>query len=207
MSSSPSRPAQSVSNVAGRHCDHGGEQVLDLVAGHPDQPGWWWVAAALGHGGGHQEGVGDHGEGDPAVPGAPAADLMLVQADQPLAGLEPLLDGPPGSGHPDQGRKRGGLGRVAAVEGQFPGALVAADQPMPPGLVAVVVIVVKADERPVVEPVALGALAARHLLPGPRRDLADQGVSAVAGPPASRWTRWSQATATTYPIALASSSA
>src|SRR5215218_606041 len=52
---------------------------------------------------------------------------------------------------------------------------------MPPGLVAVVVIVVKADERPVVEPVALGALAARHLLPGPRRDLADQGVSAVAG--------------------------
>jgi hypothetical protein len=84
MSSSPSRPAQSVSNVAGRHRDHGGEQVLDLVAGHPDQPGWWWVATALGHGGDHQEGVGDHGEGDPAVPGAPAADLMLVQADHPL---------------------------------------------------------------------------------------------------------------------------
>jgi len=58
--------------------------VLDLVAGHPDQPGWWWVAATLGHGGDHQEGVGDHGEGDPAVPGAPAADLMLVQPTSSL---------------------------------------------------------------------------------------------------------------------------
>src|SRR5829696_1158496 len=167
MSPSPSRPAQSVSNIAGRDRDHGGEQVLDLVAGHPDQPGWWWVAATLGHGGDRQEGMGNHGQGDPAVPGAPAADLLLVQADQPLTGLEPLLDGPPGPGHPDQGRKWSGVGRVAAVERQLSGALVAAEQqPMPPGLVAVVVMV-KADERPVVEPVALGALAARHLLPGP----------------------------------------
>src|SRR5215207_6246262 len=170
MSPSPSRPAQSVSNVAGRDRDHGGEQVLDLVAGHPDQPGWWWVAAALGHGGDHQEGVGDHGEGDPAVPGAPAADLMLVQADQLLAGLEPLLDGPPGPGHPDQGRKRGGLGRVAAVEGQLPGALVAADQqPLPPD-----------------------TCCQAHAGTWPTR-----ASARWLGPPASRWTRWSQATAST----------
>jgi len=32
--------------VAGRPAGHGGEQVLDLVAGQRDQPQRWWVAAA-----------------------------------------------------------------------------------------------------------------------------------------------------------------
>jgi len=73
--------------------DQGREQVLDLVAGQRDQPGRWWVADALEQGGHDQEGVGEHRQGGPAVPGASAADLMLVWADQALAGLEALLDG------------------------------------------------------------------------------------------------------------------
>jgi hypothetical protein len=36
----------------------------------------------------------------------PAADLVLVQADQALAGLEALLDGPMLPGDPDQGGQR-----------------------------------------------------------------------------------------------------
>ena len=42
------------------------EQVLDLVAGQPDSLGWW-RAGAVGQGGDHQEGVGEHGQGGPAV--------------------------------------------------------------------------------------------------------------------------------------------
>jgi hypothetical protein len=48
----------------------------------------------LGEGRHHQEGVGEHRQRGPAVPGAPAADLVLVQATQALAGLEALLDAP-----------------------------------------------------------------------------------------------------------------
>jgi len=42
----------------------------------------------------HEEGVGEHGQGGPAVPAAPATNLMLIQADQALAGLEALLNQP-----------------------------------------------------------------------------------------------------------------
>ena len=41
-----------------------------------------------------EEGVGEHGEGDPAGPGGVAADLVLVQSGQALAGLEGLLHPP-----------------------------------------------------------------------------------------------------------------
>ena len=69
------------------------EQVLDLVTGQPDELGWW-RAGAVGQGGDHKEGVGEHGQGGPAVPGAPAADLMGVQATQALGGLKALLNLP-----------------------------------------------------------------------------------------------------------------
>jgi hypothetical protein len=42
-------------------------------------------------------------------------------------------------------------------------------------------VVVEADERPVVVAVAFGAGAARHLLPCPGRDAAEQGVGAQVG--------------------------
>jgi hypothetical protein len=72
-----------------------------------------------------QEGVGEHGQGGPAVSGPPAADLMGVQADQALAGLEALLDPPALPGDTDQPGQRHRPGRIAAVEGQLAGALVA----------------------------------------------------------------------------------
>ena len=71
-----------------------GEQVLDLVTGQPDQPGRWRVAGLFSQGRHHEEGVGEHSQGGPAIPGAPAADLVLIQAAQPLGGLEGFLNLP-----------------------------------------------------------------------------------------------------------------
>jgi hypothetical protein len=70
------------------------EQVLELVAGQRDQPGRRLLASAFGNGRHDQEGVGEHGQGDPPIPGAPAAHLMLIQPDQALAGLEAFLNLP-----------------------------------------------------------------------------------------------------------------
>src|SRR6266508_3676962 len=94
MSASPQRPAQPVGAITDRLSEQGSEQVLELVAGHRDQARRCRVAGAFGQGCQHQEGVGEHGKGDPAVPGAPAADLVLVQATQALAGLERLFNAP-----------------------------------------------------------------------------------------------------------------
>ena len=55
------------------------------------------------------EGMGEHRQGGPAVPGAPAADLVLVKATEALAGLEGLLDRPAPAGDPDQDGQRGGV--------------------------------------------------------------------------------------------------
>jgi hypothetical protein len=41
-----------------------------------------------------EEGVREHGEGDPAGPGGIAADLVLVECGQALARLEELLHPP-----------------------------------------------------------------------------------------------------------------
>jgi site-specific DNA recombinase len=91
------------------------------------------------------------------------------------------LDGPAPPSDPDKDGQRYRAGHKAAVEGQLPGLLVAADQqPALGGLASMTeAIVVEADERPVVEAVTLGALAARDLLPGPRRNPGGQLVGAV----------------------------
>src|SRR5215211_7695469 len=106
---------------------------------------------------------------------------MLVQATQALAGLEALFNGPAPARDPGQGGQRHRAGGVAAVIGQLAGALVAADhEPVLARLLARRrAVVVQAEERPVVQAVALGALTARHLLPRPRRDLPKQNVGAV----------------------------
>jgi hypothetical protein len=101
MSSSPQRPAQSVSKVTAGPSEQCREQMLDLVAGQPDQPCRCWVAGPFGQGGHDQEGVSEHRQRDPPVPGAPAAHLVLVETDQALAGLDVLLDGPAPPGDPD----------------------------------------------------------------------------------------------------------
>jgi hypothetical protein len=88
------RPAQPVTGVRhgdGDEDDEDGEQTLDVVAGQGDESQRWWGAGVLGDRGYHREGVGQHGQGHPRVPGVPTADLVPVQAAQPLAGLEGLL--------------------------------------------------------------------------------------------------------------------
>jgi hypothetical protein len=98
--------------------DQVSEEAGDFVAGQRDLPGWAGVVSAFGCGGDGQEGAGEHGEGDPPVPGGPAADLVLVQAGEAFAGLEILLDGPPEPGGLDQRGEGNGLRGVAAVERQ-----------------------------------------------------------------------------------------
>ena len=87
-----------MAEISGGAGDQRREQVLDLVAGQADQPGRWWVPGAVGGREHHEDGVGEHGQGGPAIPGMPAADLMLVQATKALAGLESLFDGPAAPG-------------------------------------------------------------------------------------------------------------
>src|SRR5258705_12293044 len=60
------------------------------------------LSLSLGGADGDEERGGEHGQGDVAVPGVVAADLVLIQPDLVLRGLERLLDRPPGPGHPDQ---------------------------------------------------------------------------------------------------------
>lgn len=60
------------------------------------------MSRCRGGGGDGQEGVGEHREGDVSVPGVVPADLVLVQADLALGGLEGLLDGPAGPGDADE---------------------------------------------------------------------------------------------------------
>ena len=91
--------------------------MRDLIAGQQDLVCRAGLAGVLEGGGDGEDGSGEHGEGDPPVPGCPAADLVLVQADQALAGLEVLLDGPAQPGCLDQGGQRDRVGAVAAVEG------------------------------------------------------------------------------------------
>jgi hypothetical protein len=53
------------------------EQMLNLAAGQRDQPERCLLASVFGNGRHHQEGVGEQGQGGPAVRAAPAAHLML----------------------------------------------------------------------------------------------------------------------------------
>jgi hypothetical protein len=57
-----------------------------------------WLLGWCVLGGDGEEGVGEHGEGGPAVPGCPGADLVFVQAGAAFAGLDVLLDPPASSG-------------------------------------------------------------------------------------------------------------
>lgn len=128
MSASPSGPVQ-------LHCGSGqllaqsGEQPADLVAGQRDQLVVVRAGAIkLGRGQDGQERVGEQGQGGPAVPGGPAADLVLVQGGEFLAGGEPVLDLPPGPGYLHQLGQWHQGGGVGAVEGVLPVADPAADQ-------------------------------------------------------------------------------
>ena len=66
----------------------------------------------------------------PAVPGAPASDLVLIKPNQAFGCLEGFLDAPALSGHGHQGAQRDGLGAVAAQVGVLTAGVVAPDQQM-----------------------------------------------------------------------------
>src|SRR5438270_2641997 len=91
-------------------------EATDLVDAQRDE---WFRSTAIadrqrvgggvrpGVGGGDGEpGVGEHGEGDVAVPSVPEADLVVVEADLVLARLEALLDRPADADDGDQAGER-----------------------------------------------------------------------------------------------------
>jgi hypothetical protein len=104
-------------------------------------------------GGDGEDGSGEHGQGDPPVPGGPAADLVLVEAGEALAGLEVLLDGPAEPRDPDEGGQRDRVRAVAVLEGQFAGAPVPPDEQVP----ASRAVAVDGDPGAVVPALPLGA--------------------------------------------------
>jgi hypothetical protein len=95
VASSPVWPSDRVSVVVRVLDGEAGEEVGDLVAGQRDLPGGGRGVEGFEGGSDGEDGGGEHGEGDPPVPGGPAADLVLVQAGDALAGLEVFLGGRP----------------------------------------------------------------------------------------------------------------
>ena len=86
VAAAPGRPVQAAGGVACWLDGQGGEEAGDLVAGERDLARWR-AGCSLGCGGQGEEGGGEDGQGGPAVPGGPGADLVLVQAGQAFAGL------------------------------------------------------------------------------------------------------------------------
>jgi hypothetical protein len=117
-----------VGEPAGGFGDQFGEQVSDLVAGQGDQTLGWWMLGALGCGDDREQGVGEHGQQGPAPPGQPATNLVFIEPGQAFAGLKTLLDSPSPTSHPDQFAKPDRGRAIAAVEGEFTVAEVAADE-------------------------------------------------------------------------------
>jgi hypothetical protein len=57
----------------------------------------------LGEGGGHgEEGIGQHDQDGPMIPGAPAVELVLIEPGLAFGGLKRFLNDPASPGHPDQ---------------------------------------------------------------------------------------------------------
>ena len=112
-------------------CEQQGvEESAEFVDGQRDQPGRGGSCVAFGGGGHGQEGVGEHGQGGPAVPGGPAADLVLVQSGEAFGGLEGFLDAPALPGDGTRVRSGDRARAVAAQVGVLAGGVVAADQQM-----------------------------------------------------------------------------
>jgi hypothetical protein len=166
VSSPPGRPAEPVPGIVRGFDDQACGEAGDFVAGQRDLLVWGRGARPFIGCGDSEERGGEHGKGDPAMPGGPASDLVLIEPGEAFADLEILLDGPPGSRGLDQRGQGGGLGRVAAVEGQFPAARVAADQQPPASRAAAG----DGDPGPVVVALAFGAVPGGQPLPGASRE-------------------------------------
>jgi hypothetical protein len=78
MTASPSRPVEPKGRITHGSDDGCREQALDLVAGEWDQPDRGGTAGVLVGTDDREEGVGEHGQRDPARPRGEAEDLVLV---------------------------------------------------------------------------------------------------------------------------------
>jgi hypothetical protein len=113
----------------------------DLVDGQLDHVGLSVSICCSGVRGADREvGEGGQGEGCEPVPGNPAADLVLVETDLALAGLERLLHDPTDSRYPHELGEDGRAGGPAAVGSEFTGGVVAADQQTVPTVVVGITI-------------------------------------------------------------------
>jgi hypothetical protein len=72
--------------------------------------------------------VGEHGQGDVSVPGVVAADLVVVEPDFGLGGLEAVLDGPTAPGDADEVVVGGSGGGATQVVGDLVLVLAVAGQ-------------------------------------------------------------------------------
>lgn len=88
VAASPGGPAEPVGCIAHGPDDERREQSLDLVAGERNQPVRGGMAGVFVGRDDGEEGVGEHGQSDPARPRGEAADLVFVQSGQALSGLE-----------------------------------------------------------------------------------------------------------------------
>ncbi len=155
----------------------GVEEASKFVDGQRDQTSGCGLSVAFGGGGHGQEGVGEHGQGGPAVPGGPAPDLVLIEPGEAFGGLEGFLDAPALPCDRDEGVQGDRPWCVAAQVGQLAGGIVAADQQMvPPGVGAV--LGVERDPGPGVPARAVAAGAGGVLLPGPSGQQGGQAVHA-----------------------------
>src|SRR5262245_23581635 len=111
VEASPVRPVQPMGDDANGVGDQFGEEVSNFVYSQGNQRIVGRISPeSFARGDDGEDGVGEHDEGGVAVPGGPFPDLVLVEADLALAGLEAFLDAPPGAGDPDQGTEVDGLG-------------------------------------------------------------------------------------------------
>lgn len=86
VAASPGGPAEPVGRITHMPDDQRCEQSLDLVAGEQDQPVWGGVAGVCVGADDGEEGVSEHGEGDPKRPRGETADLVNIQSGQALTG-------------------------------------------------------------------------------------------------------------------------
>ena len=75
VASAPGGPVPSMGQSPDRRQQDDGEEVADVVAGKRDLVVQRVGACPFGGGGDGEDGAGGQGEGCPAVPGGPAADL------------------------------------------------------------------------------------------------------------------------------------
>lgn len=143
-----------------------------------------------------EKGMREHGQGDVPHPSDVAADFVLVQAALVLRSLEAFLDRPPMSGNAHELVDTGSHRRVCEVVGDLIGSADAAPGQRPAVTGGPLTVEVldhrELDGCPVIDARALGAVAARTLLPCLIRCLAEEIVDRP-----KRGTGWDFGTAST----------